>query len=141
MLPGRHGVPVFDVAEGLEHGRIVGRQLEGASGTLARRLRQPVHEAARGAVPESSVFPTLELAQRFLVELYTAFRPSADGKSVNSVDIKRGAWNVRMVGAPRARFDLMDGSALFPAGSTQLDSVIYVEDIEYYWHTVKRLEL
>ena len=88
-------------------------------------------------VPASSTFPTCDEAQRFLVELYTAFRPSADGQTVSSVDIKRSDWRVRMVEAPRARFDLMDGSGLFPAGSTQLDSVIYVEDIEYYWHTVK----
>jgi uncharacterized protein YqjF (DUF2071 family) len=88
-------------------------------------------------VPASSVFPNIDTAQRFLVELYTAFRPSAVGQRVSSVDISRGEWNITMVDAPRARFDLMDDNALFPAGSTHLDSVIYVEDIEYFWHTVK----
>ena len=89
------------------------------------------------SVPWSSVFPDMDEAQRFLVELYTAFRPSADGRRVESVDIERGGWNIGMVDAPRARFDLMDGSKLFPVGSTRLDSVIYVEDIEYLWHTVQ----
>ena len=88
-------------------------------------------------VPASSVFPDIDDAQRFLVELYTAFRPSSDGQRVSSVDIERGRWNITMVDAPRARFDLMNGSALFPPGSTEIDSVIYVEDIEYVWHTVK----
>jgi uncharacterized protein YqjF (DUF2071 family) len=93
------------------------------------------------AVPASSVFPDIDKAQRFLVELYTAFRPSSDGATMSSVDIERGRWHIRMVDAPRARFDLMDGSHPFPAGSTTLDSVIYVEDIEYLWHTVKHRTL
>ena len=89
-------------------------------------------------VPATSIFPSLDDAQRFLVELYTAFRPDSGSGEVNAVRIERGRWNVQLVDAPRARFDFMDGSDAFPAGSTGLDSVIYVEDIEYYWHTLER---
>lgn len=96
-------------------------------------------DVGRGSrtVPRSSVFPDIDAAQRFLVELYTAFRPSTDPRHVDTVDIERGAWNIHMVDASQAHFDLMDGSQLFPAGSARLDSVIYVADIEYLWHTVK----
>lgn len=92
---------------------------------------------ARGGITPGSAFPSMVEAQRFLVELYTAYRPAPDGRRVSSVDIERGAWNIRMVEATRACFDWMNGSSLFPAGSTRLDSVIYVEDVPYYWHTVK----
>jgi uncharacterized protein YqjF (DUF2071 family) len=91
------------------------------------------------AISAGSTFPSLEAAQAFLVELYAAFRPGAD--RMNTVRIKRGAWRVKMAEAPRARFDFMNGSTTFPAGSTRLDSVIYVEDIEYYWHTLERSAL
>lgn len=90
-------------------------------------------------VPAGSVFCSADEAQNFLVELYTAFRPEPDGVHVKTVDIKRTAWRVKMVDTPRARFDYMDGSAFFPAGSTRLDSTIFVEDLEYYWHTVQRM--
>jgi uncharacterized protein YqjF (DUF2071 family) len=90
-------------------------------------------------VPAGSVFRSADDAQDFLVELYTAFRPEPDGVHVKTVDIKRTAWRVKMVGTPRAHFDYMDGSARFPAGSTRLDSTIFVEDIEYYWHTVRNV--
>lgn len=89
-------------------------------------------------VPAGSVFRSLEAAQTFLVELYAAFRPEPDAVTVNTVRIERSAWRITMVDAPRARFDFMDGSAAFPAGSTRLDSAIYVEDLDYYWHTLER---
>jgi hypothetical protein len=90
-------------------------------------------------VPAGSVFRSADDAQDFLVELYTAFRPEPDGVHVKTVDIKRTAWRVKMVGTPRAHFDYMDGSVRFPAGSTRLASTIFVEDIEYYWHTVRNV--
>ena len=95
-------------------------------------------DVARGTrrVPDGSCFPDMDVAQQFLVELYTAFRPSSDGLRVDSVDIRRGTWNITMVDHDRDRFDFMSGSRAFPAGSTTIDSVIYVEDIEYYWQTI-----
>jgi len=94
--------------------------------------------SASQTVPADSAFASVDEAQRFLVELYTAFRPEPDGETVKTVQIKRSDWRVRMVDTPRARFDYMNGSAFFPPDSTRLDSTIYVEDIDYYWHTVKR---
>jgi len=94
--------------------------------------------SARRTVPEGSVFPSLEVAQGFLVELYAAFHRPAGHSDVSTVRIKRGAWNIAFVDAPRARFEFMDGSRAFAPGSTRLDSIIYVEDIAYYWHTLDR---
>jgi hypothetical protein len=93
---------------------------------------------ARRAAPDGSVFGSLTEAQAFLVELYAAFHPQPGKGAVSTVRIERGAWNIRFVDAPRARFAFMDGSAAFPAGSTRLDSVMFVEDIDYYWHTLER---
>ena len=91
------------------------------------------------SVPAGSIFESADEAQRHLVELYAAFKPDSDPmRPVQTVRIKRTAWRVRMVETPRARFDFMDGSAVFPAGSTRLDSTIYVEDIEYFWNTLER---
>jgi uncharacterized protein YqjF (DUF2071 family) len=89
-------------------------------------------------VMAGSAFRSLDAAQQFLVELYTAFRQGPSPHLVDTVRIKRTAWRVRMVDVPRARFDFMDGSAAFPSGSTRLDSAIYVEDIDYYWQTLER---
>jgi len=94
--------------------------------------------SASRTVPAGSVFPSFDEAQAFLVELYAAFHPQAGESAVSTVRIKRGAWHISFVDAPRARFAFMDGSAAFPAGSTRVDSVMYVEDIEYSWQTLDR---
>src|SRR6185369_15012096 len=67
--------------------------------------------SARRTMPAGSVFTSADEAQRFLVELYAAFRPEPDGEQVKKVRIKRSDWRVQMVDTPRARFDYMKGSA------------------------------
>jgi hypothetical protein len=90
------------------------------------------------AMDPGSRFGTLTEAQSFLVELYAAFGIDALTGEVSAVRIERGAWDLRVVESPRARYDFMDGSSLFPAGSARLDSVFYVESIPYHWHTLER---
>lgn len=90
------------------------------------------------AMPPASRFGTLAEAQGFLVELYAAFGVDPLTGEVSTVRIERGAWDLRAVESRKARFDFMDGSRLFPAGSARLDSVLYVESIPYHWHTLER---
>jgi uncharacterized protein YqjF (DUF2071 family) len=94
--------------------------------------------SARRIVPDGSVFQSVDEAQASLVELYAAFHPQPGEAAVRTVRIKRSAWNIQFVDEPRSRFDFMNGSAAFPVGSTRLDSVIYVEDVDYFWHTLDR---
>jgi uncharacterized protein YqjF (DUF2071 family) len=90
------------------------------------------------AMPPASRFATLAEAQGFLVELYAAFGVDPLSGEVSTVRIERGAWDLRVVECRKARFDFMDGSLPFPAGSARLDSVFYVESIPYRWHTLER---
>jgi uncharacterized protein YqjF (DUF2071 family) len=96
-----------------------------------------VSQAGR-AMPPGSRFETLAEAQGFLVELYAAFGIDPLTGEVSTVRIERGAWDLRVVESRRARYDFVDGSRLFPAGSARLDSVFYVESIPYRWHTLER---
>ena len=86
------------------------------------------------ALPASSRFDSLPDAQRFLVELFVAFGVAGPSAPVRCVRIARGAWDLRVVEDRRARYDLMQGSRLFPAGRARLDCVFYVEAIPYCWH-------
>ena len=90
------------------------------------------------AMPPGSRFGALAEAQGFLVELYAAFGVDPLTGEVSTVRIERGAWDLRAVEVRKARFDFMDGSRLFPAGSARLDSVFYAESIPYHWHTLER---
>lgn len=90
-------------------------------------------------LPATSTFETLYEAQQFLVELFAAFSPNPDQRTINVVRIKRGEWDIKTVPDCRASYQLMASSDLFTAKHTRLDSVFYVVDLPYYWHTLEQI--
>jgi uncharacterized protein YqjF (DUF2071 family) len=89
-------------------------------------------------MPRTSRFQNLAQAQRFLVELYTAFGHDPLTGAVSAIGIERGHWDIRVVNDRRAGYRFIDGSARFPAGSARLDSIFYIEQVPYLWHTLQR---
>jgi len=89
-------------------------------------------------MPESSVFSNLTAAKEFFAELYVAF--STMSNQTTAVRIKRTNWDVSLVSDAHAKYDFMDGSDMFPKGSTRLDSIFYVQNLFYHWHTLEKLE-
>ena len=87
-------------------------------------------------MPSASRFRSIAEAQSFLVELYAAF--TSDARHISTVRIKRGAWKITIVEDLRGVYEFMDGSALFPSGSAQLDSVFYVSNMSYYWFRLEK---
>ena len=87
-------------------------------------------------MPEYSVFSSLEDAKEFFVELYVAF--SAIDNCSTAVRIKRTEWDLRVVHDENAIYSFMDGSEMFPKGSTRLDSVFYVKNLFYHWYTLEK---
>lgn len=89
-------------------------------------------------MPTNSRFASLPEAQAFLVELFAAFAHDPVSDRVSTVRIRRGEWTIHVVPDRRASYEFMDGSRLFPSGSAHLDSVFYVREIPYYWHTLEK---
>jgi uncharacterized protein YqjF (DUF2071 family) len=87
-------------------------------------------------LPAASRFATLAEAKEFLVELYTAFAVDAEPPQVRCVHIERGDWDVRVVPDLRARYQFLQSGPLFSTQTTRLDSIFYVQDLPYYWHTL-----
>jgi hypothetical protein len=91
---------------------------------------------AAHTLPSSSAFASLRQSKEFLVELFAAFAVEPRTQQVRTVRIARGPWDVCVVPDLRARYMLMQAGGLFPAGATRLDSIFYVHDIPYYWHSL-----
>jgi uncharacterized protein YqjF (DUF2071 family) len=90
---------------------------------------------ASRALPSSSRFASLEEAQLFLVELYSAFGADRQGRLAR-VRIDRGAWDVTVVKDDRAEYPFM-GRGPFEGAGARLDSIFYVRDLPYRWHTLE----
>lgn len=97
------------------------------------------HSRSTRQLPASSRFASLAEAQRALVELYAAFHVDERG-TVSIVPIARAPWNVAVVPARRAEFDLLAKLAPFDepveglANPVTLDSVFYVPRVPYHWY-------
>jgi len=91
---------------------------------------------AEKKMPASSVFNELEEAKNYFAELYVAF--STLPKYTTAVHIRRTNWDVSLVSDSSAKYKFMDGSRMFPSGSTRLDSIFYVENLFYHWNTLEK---
>ena len=87
-------------------------------------------------MPSGSAFPDLEEAKNYFVELYVAF--SATKNHSTAVRINRTNWNLSVVGHKNSTYMFMEDSAMFPGYATRLDSVFYVENLFYHWHTLEK---
>lgn len=90
-------------------------------------------------LPDTSAFPSLDKAKRWLVELFTAFAYTDGNDWVDIVRIKRGEWNVQAVADTRARYAFLNAGE--PFTQARLDSVFLVEDVPYHWYRLEKRPL
>ena len=89
-------------------------------------------------MPDSSAFTSRAEAKVALVELFQAFAYDVRTGRLDRVRIKRDEWELVLVDDTKAQYDFMNGSAIFPASSTWLDSIFCVENLNYYWGVLNR---
>lgn len=89
---------------------------------------------ADNQMPASSRFPTLERAQSFLTEKYVAFGTRRRDGTVDAVRIQRNDWRSSVVRDRIGLYEAMTSGVLFGRGQADLDSVFYVERLNYHWH-------
>lgn len=87
---------------------------------------------ARGGLPPSSCFPSLEAAYEYIVDFYDAFSRDPDTGDVFILRIDRGPWQVRIPEVIDHYLGyIRDGP--FPPGAAELDSVFYFQNTPYRW--------
>ena len=99
------------------------------------RAQYDLQDAA-SELPAVSRFRDLDEAKGSLVELFTAYHPVR--RTVYAVDITRNNWRLAVVHDPAAEYGYMVSGNTFTTESAVLDSVFAVEDLDYYWHRVRR---
>jgi uncharacterized protein YqjF (DUF2071 family) len=89
---------------------------------------------ANDRMPASSHFATLDDAQCFLTELYIAFGAKRREGKVDAVRIQRNEWRSVVVRDRVGSYEAMNSGVLFGPGQAELDSIFYVERLDYHWH-------
>jgi uncharacterized protein YqjF (DUF2071 family) len=91
-------------------------------------------DEAKSQMPTTSRFATLDRAQRFLTELHVAFGTKRRDGTVDAVRIQRDDWRSAVVRDRIGWYQAMTSGVLFGPGEAELDSVFYVERLNYHWH-------
>lgn len=94
----------------------------------------------RPRLPSSSAFADLDEAKQWLVELFDAFHPRTP-RLVDVVSIRRNDWRLTVVDDEIGRYAFMDGSGMFPRGTTAIDSIFAVKDLTYRWNRMTTLSM
>jgi len=89
---------------------------------------------AKNQMPSTSRFATLDHAQSFLTELYVAFGTKRRDGTVNAVRIQRNDWRSMIVRDLVGSYEAMKSGVLFGPDQAELDSIFYVERLDYQWH-------
>lgn len=84
------------------------------------------------AMPESSVFPTVDAAYEYIVDFHDAFSHDPERGEVFVLRIERGDWNIKILDPVDAYLGFVEDGP-FPKGAAALDSVFYFRDTPYRW--------
>ena len=84
------------------------------------------------AMPESSIFPTIQDSYDFIVDFYDDFSYDPDTDDVFILSIDRGDWDIRVLETVDCYLGYFEDGP-FPAGSTKVDSVFYFRNTPYRW--------
>jgi len=85
-------------------------------------------------MPATSRFATLDRAQCFLTERYVAFGTKRRDGTVDAVRIQRNDWRSMVVRDRVGSYEAVKSGGLFRPGEAELDSIFYVERLNYHWH-------
>jgi uncharacterized protein YqjF (DUF2071 family) len=89
---------------------------------------------AKNQMPATSRFATLDRAQSFLTELYVAFGTKRRDGMVDAVRIQRNDWRSMIVRDRVGSYEAIKSGVLFGPDQAELDSIFYVERLDYHWH-------
>jgi hypothetical protein len=89
---------------------------------------------AKDQMPATSRFATLDRAQCFLTERYVAFGTKRRDGTVDAVRIQRNDWRSMVVRDRVGSYEAVKSGGLFRPGEAELDSIFYVERLNYHWH-------
>lgn len=85
-----------------------------------------------GAMPSSSMFPSIEEAYTYIVDFRDAFSYDRQTNEVFLLQIDRGDWHIQVVQPVDYYLGYMSEGP-FPSGAAMLDSVFYFTDTPYRW--------
>ena len=125
IFPGRHGAARFEIDD---DGRAIWFQMQGEEG-----LRIVVDGEQSRALPEGSVFPSLEVASTFFEGGSLGYSRTSDPSRLDAMELVTDSWSVAPLALSRFESTFFADRTRFPEGSVEIDHALVMRDIDHRW--------
>lgn len=127
LFPGVHHHACFRSAEGDGRFEVVMDSDDGVTSVA-------VSGRVADALPESSIFRSVEQASAFFEKGSVGYSPGRAGGGVEGLELVTSQWSVRPLAAGSVRSSFFDDPSAFPAGSARFDCALVMRDVPHEWH-------
>lgn len=102
--------------------------------------RVAVDAEIASALPESSVFGTLEAASAFFEKGAIGYSPS-DSTELQGIELRSFNWKVEPLRVTRVESSFFENQQTFPPGSVEFDCALLMREIAHQWHAQQSLQI
>lgn len=133
VFPVIHHHATFDVNEGDGRYRIRIDSDDGETHVV-------VEAELASALPESSVFGSLDAASSFFEAGAIGFSPAAD-KKLNALELRSFGWKIEPLSVLSVSSSFFEDERTFPPGSIEFDCALLMRGIAHEWHAQQSLRV
>ena len=127
IFPGVHHHSRFEVTETGDHYRVAVHSPD-EDGRLS------VDGRLAAALPDGSIFSTLENASDFFECGALGYSPSLRTGEYEGLELESKNWKVKPLIVDHVESNFFKDRSRFPAGSVEFDCALLMRDIEHEWH-------
>jgi len=88
-----------------------------------------------GALPESSIFPSIAEAAGFFSLGATGYSATRSPDHFHGMELRSRDWTIQPLAVDEAHSCFFDDERRFPKGTKVLDSALLMRGIEHEWHS------
>lgn len=132
LFPGVHHRASFSVEEEGPRYRVGFRSADGGGSVL-------VSGRLSDALPEDSVFPSLEEVSTFFERGSIGYSATRDPRRFDGLELRTQSWKVRPFEVDEVHSSFFEDPSLFPPGTTRFDNALVMTGVDHEWHPAAHL--
>ncbi len=128
IFPGEHNKASFVVMESETE---ISFSMESEDGQVKVGLAGRIS----GALPDSSIFPSLSAASAFFESGSLGYSVTGDVNRLDGIELETKEWRVEPLTLDRVNSSFFADEKMFPKGSAEFDHALIMRNIAHEWHS------
>jgi hypothetical protein len=132
FFPGFHHHARFDINETVDR---INVGFESDDRTASVRIAARTAEA----LPNDSIFTTLDEASRFFEAGAIGYSATRDVSRFDGLELRCTRWSIHPLAVDAVRSSYFENESMLPKGSVQFDCALLMRDIDHEWHSKEQI--